>query len=68
MSKEYVYRFKIDTDEKFDDLRQDPMDELVIRNIRALLEIGTFTFKGREVDIDGFSFHNNRHLNIFKKP
>lgn len=68
MDKEYIYRFKIDTNEKFNDLSNDPMDELIKRNIRALLEIGVFTYQGKVVEIDSFSLHDNSKLiELFNK-
>ncbi len=68
MDSEYIYRFRIDSDEKFEDLNENPVEELVERTIRSLLEIGNFTFRGKIIDIDGFSFHNNsRHIELFSK-
>lgn len=67
MDSEYIYKFRIDTKEKTELLSEDPIDELVLRNIKALMEIGRFTFKGNPVDVDGFIYHNNRPLDIYSK-
>jgi hypothetical protein len=67
MESDYIYRFKIDTDEKFDRLREDPVEELIERTIRSLLEIGCFTCNGNLIQVDGFALHNNSaHIRLFK--